>query len=171
MPPLTDSATLAGLYQDHHRWLREWLHRKLRCSHKAADLAQDTFLRLLTSRDALLGIHNPRGLLTTTARRLMIDRARREILERTFMAELAVQAEDNHFCGSPEQLWQALEALEQISRVLERVPARARQAFLLHYLDGWPQADIAAELQVTSRTIRNDLALVLVRCQEFAPGS
>ncbi|WP_049019952.1 sigma factor, partial [Burkholderia cenocepacia] len=36
-----------ALYADHHAWLRGWLSRKLGCAHRAADLAHDTFVRLL----------------------------------------------------------------------------------------------------------------------------
>ena len=36
-----------GLYVDHHAWLVTWLTRRLRNAAEAADLAQDTFLRVL----------------------------------------------------------------------------------------------------------------------------
>lgn len=37
------------LYANHHGWLRGWLRRRLGNSFDAADLAHDTFLRLLVS--------------------------------------------------------------------------------------------------------------------------
>ena len=40
---------LGRLYRDHHGWLRGWLLRRLNVPAEAADLAQDTFLRLLAS--------------------------------------------------------------------------------------------------------------------------
>ncbi|WP_188380611.1 sigma factor [Oxalicibacterium faecigallinarum] len=43
----TDS--IADIYSQHHGWLLRWLRGKLRCADQAADLAQDTFLRLLTT--------------------------------------------------------------------------------------------------------------------------
>lgn len=48
MPP----QSLETLYADHHGWLRGWLGRRLGNSSDAADLAQDTFLRLLRRRVA-----------------------------------------------------------------------------------------------------------------------
>ncbi|MFA5496379.1 MAG: sigma-70 family RNA polymerase sigma factor [Porticoccaceae bacterium] len=164
-PALHDQ--VGSLYSDHHGWLLAWLRGKLGCGHNAADVAQDTFMRILSSRDALRDMRNPRAYLTTTARRLIIDRARREAIERTYLAELAILAEDADGHASPEQLWQAIEALEEISRVLERVSRRARQAFLLHYLDGESQSEVAVKLGVTTRTVRNDLVQVLVSCQQI----
>ncbi|MGJ3257137.1 MAG: sigma-70 family RNA polymerase sigma factor [Alcanivorax sp.] len=171
--PDTNSAhhdTVRSLYSDHHDWLYAWLHRKLGCGHNAADITQDTFVRLLNSRDALFGIRNPRGFLATTARRLIIDRRRREVIEQTYLTELMAVAEEQGGHASPEQVWQAIEVLEAISRVLESVPARARQAFLLHYLEGMTQVAVAERLGVTSRTIRSDLVKVLVQCQQMSGG-
>ncbi|WZB75780.1 sigma factor [Achromobacter insuavis] len=44
------TSILKTLYAEHHGWLRSWLRRKLGCPEQAADLAQDTFLRVLTSK-------------------------------------------------------------------------------------------------------------------------
>ena len=40
-------ADIQSLYQDHHGWLQGWLRRRLGCAADAADLAHDTFVRLL----------------------------------------------------------------------------------------------------------------------------
>ncbi|MET0125075.1 MAG: sigma factor, partial [Pseudomonas caspiana] len=37
------------LYRDHHGWLHGWLRKRLGDREQAADIAQDTFLRLLLS--------------------------------------------------------------------------------------------------------------------------
>ncbi|OPL22089.1 hypothetical protein B5L72_34410 [Pseudomonas aeruginosa] len=36
-----------ALYSEHHGWLQNWLRGKLGCAADAADLAQDTFSRML----------------------------------------------------------------------------------------------------------------------------
>ncbi|AXM96565.1 sigma factor [Pseudomonas plecoglossicida] len=41
---------IALVYTEHNTWLKQWLYRKLGCSAQAADLAQDTFLRILQSQ-------------------------------------------------------------------------------------------------------------------------
>ena len=55
MPPADASLhdAVSHLYQDHHGWLQGWLRRRLGCAENAADLAQDTFARLLASRRVL----------------------------------------------------------------------------------------------------------------------
>ena len=43
---------VALLYQSHHAWLSGWLRSRVGCHEHAADLAQDTFVRLLRARQA-----------------------------------------------------------------------------------------------------------------------
>lgn len=152
------------LYSDHHGWLFGWLRKKLGCSHNAADLAQDTFARILASRDVVAGMREPRAYLSTTARRLVIDRARRKQIEDAYLQELALTAETLAGFQSPEQILTTLEALEQIAFVLEELGANARQAFLLYFLDGLTQVDIAAQLGISERMVRKHLMNALLHC-------
>ncbi|WP_439645857.1 sigma factor [Methylobacillus glycogenes] len=44
-----EQQALHSLYSNHHGWLYGWLKRKLGDAGDAADLAQDTFVRILTA--------------------------------------------------------------------------------------------------------------------------
>jgi RNA polymerase sigma factor (sigma-70 family) len=153
------------LYSDHHGWLFGWLRKKLGCSHQAADVAQDTFVRIIASRDALLGMQEPRAYLTTTAQRLMVDQARRRVIEQAYLAQLALTVEQGLAYPSPEEIMLAIEAVEQIGAALQQVAAKARQAFLLHYLEDLSHAEIAATLGVSTRMVHKYLVQALVGCQ------
>ncbi len=157
-----------ALYSDHHGWLFAWLRRKLGCADNAADVAQDTFVRIIVSRDALLGMREPRPYLATTARRLLIDRARRQKLEQAYLAELARTAEHVDGYPSPEQIHVTVEALDQIGTALGDLPDKVRQAFLMHYLDGDTHRTVAARLGVTDRMVRKYLTRALLHCQRRA---
>lgn len=159
-----------ALYSDHHGWLYAWLRRKLGCSHNAADVAHDTFVRIIASRDALLGIQEPRAYLTTTAKRLLVDRARRQLIEQAYLAEAALVAETLPGYPSPEETLKALQALEQICAALAGVSARAREAFLLHYLDQQTHAAIAQHLAVSTRMVQKYLVQALLQCRACCPA-
>ena len=73
VPPPADS--LDTLYKGYHGWLLGWLRRRLDCPHNAADLAQDTFVRLLNA-GAYVAPREPRAFLATVARRLLVGSAR-----------------------------------------------------------------------------------------------
>ena len=63
---------ISTLYSNHHGWLQGWLCKKLGNAFDAADLAQDTFIRILSSRD-IAAIKEPRAYLTTVAKGLVIN--------------------------------------------------------------------------------------------------
>ncbi|MBN3727955.1 sigma-70 family RNA polymerase sigma factor, partial [Burkholderia sp. Ac-20379] len=140
-PPVQDD--LHVLYRDHHDWLFRWLRRRLGGVADAADLAHDTFVRILGSRDVLLGLREPRAYLTTTAQRLLVDRSRRQAIERAYLDGLEHLAETQPGYPSPVDILMAVEALEQIDAALDGAPPKVREAFLRHYLEEETHAAIA----------------------------
>ncbi|MCU7371974.1 sigma-70 family RNA polymerase sigma factor [Paucibacter sp. O1-1] len=161
-----------ALYSEHQAWLLDWLRRKLGCAHQAADVVQDTFLRILASREALGAMREPRAYLSATAQRLLVDQARRRLIEQAYLDELARTVAQHPAChASPEQTLAAVQALAQISALLERAPAHAREAFLCHYLDGQTHAEIAHALGVSTRMVQKYLVQVLLQCRalDLAP--
>ena len=157
--------TVNALYTEHHGWLLDWLRKKLGCPHNAADLSHDTVVRILASREALGSLREPRTFLTTTARHLIIDRARRRKIEDAYLRELALTIDLLEGCQqSPEQILVTLEALEQIAFVLDGLGLKARQVFLMHFLEGLRQAEIASRLQISERIVCKHLVTALVHC-------
>lgn len=157
-------SAITELYCEHHGWLYGWLRRKLGCAHNAADLAQDTFARILNARESVATLREPRAFLSTTARRLIIDQVRRKQIENAYLQELALTAEALEGFQSPEQILTTLEALEQIAFILEGMQEKARQAFVLYYLDGLTQCEIARQLGLSDRTVRKYLIQALLHC-------
>ena len=161
-PPF--QAAISDLYCEHHGWLFGWLRRKLGCAHNAADLAQDTFARILNARESVASLREPRAFLSTTARRLIIDQVRRKHIENAYLQELALTAEAQEGFQSPEHILSTLEALEHIAFMLEGLHDNVRQAFVLYYLDGLTQSEIARQLGLSDRTVRKYLIQALLHC-------
>lgn len=151
----------SALYRDHRDWLLNWLRRYQSCPHRAEDLSQDTFVRLL-KRDDLGGVREPRALLTTIARGLLIDHFRRSALERAYLDELAQQPEATH--PSAEEQLQVLQALREVNALLGQLSSNARAAFFYNRLDGLTHAEIAARLGVSVPRVRQYLAQGLRQC-------
>lgn len=166
MPPSIESADLAMLYKDHSPWLRSWLRRKTGCSHEAADLAQDTFIRLLSRQEnPAQGIGRPRAFLSTIARGLLIDHWRRRDLERAWLEALAALPETE--VPSPEVGFVLLESLIALDRLLDTFKPQVRQAFLLARLDGMSCPEVARQMNLSLATVERYIASVLRRCYEL----
>jgi len=142
------------LYSNHHGWLQSWLRRRLGNAFEAADLAQDTFLSVLTA-GAAADIREPRPFLVTVARRLVAHRHRRQLLETSYLEALATVSDG--LAPSPEARLLALEALRQLDFALDGLPSKAKEAFLLAHLDGRSYAEIAARLKVSISSVKQYL--------------
>lgn len=166
---LTPTNDVAALYGDHHPWLLGWLRRKLGGADHAADLAQDTFVRVLSAhaRQRELALREPRAYLTTIARNLLITHVQRQSLERAWLDAMALLPEP--LAPSPEQRLLILEALQRIDAMLDGLPARTREAFLLAQLDGLTYAQVAARLGVAERTVKRYMAQAFEQCILLAP--
>jgi len=152
---------VALLYQSHHAWLRSWLRSRVGCSEHAADLAQDTFVRVLRARQ-VSPLKEPRAYLSSIARGLMIDQFRRRALERAYQESLANLPEAE--VPSEEDRLVILDSLERLDRALHQLKPRVRQAFLLAQLDGLSIVQVAQRLEVSRATVERDLAKALGVC-------
>ena len=150
------------LYCDHHGWLQGWLARKLGNASDAADLAHDTFLRLLTRQTARSMGSEPRALLTHIAKGLVVDRWRRQDVERAYLETIAHLPEPE--VPSPETRWLILETLYRIEAMLRDLPEKSRQAFLMSQIDGLTYPQIAAELGISVATVKRHLNKAAMRC-------
>lgn len=152
---------IGTLYSEHHGWLATWLSHKLNCKKLGADLAQDTFLRILTAR-LPHDLREPRAYLTVVAKGLLNSHLRRRQLEQAYLDALAELPEPVQ--PSPEDRLCVLETLTEIDAILDRMPYKVRQVFLLAQLDGLCYADICALLNLSLSTVKRHMVLALRRC-------
>ncbi|NIE95236.1 sigma-70 family RNA polymerase sigma factor [Acinetobacter sp. Tr-809] len=152
------------LYRNHRGWLHQWLRQKIGNTEQAADLVQDTFIKLLQTRDELLGIKEPRAYLTSIAKNLLIDQVRRKRIEQAYLDGLSQMEYMLDAIASPEDQMQIIQALDQLCKALEDVSAKAQQAFILHYLEGYTHKETAEQLGVSTKMIQKYLASCLTRC-------
>ncbi|MHB9801126.1 sigma-70 family RNA polymerase sigma factor [Pseudomonas sp. MT3] len=157
-------AAVSELYQHHHGWLQGWLRRRLGCHEQAADLAQDTFTRLLGSR-RVLEAREPRAYLTTVAKGLMINWFQRQSLERAYLEALANLPEE--LAPSPEQRYLVLETLHEVDALLARLPDPVRQAFLLAQIEGLKYEAIAERLGVSVGSVKRYMQQAFRHCLEL----
>lgn len=174
-PPVSVSNSLTppsveALYCDHHRWLRSWLSHRLGNAADAADLAHDTFLRLLSKtvfpRFGSEG--EARAYLRTVGHALCVDLWRRREVERAWLDALAAQPEP----VAPSEEHQAIiiETLLGVGRMLARLSQKAAAAFVMAQVDGTPYRDIAASLGVSERMVKKYIAQAMLQCALIEAG-
>lgn len=158
---MSTAHSIAELYVDHHRWLHAWLRKKLGCTHRAADLLHDTYLRLL-NREEVPQLEEPRAFLVTVAQRVLSNHWRHERIERAFMETLAQWPAA--VAPSVEEKACLLETLIEIDRLLDGLPTVVKRAFLHAQLDGMNHGEIAAALNISLSSVKRYLIKAGAQC-------
>lgn len=149
-----------ALYSGHHGWLYARLCRKLGNALDAADLAHDTFARILASNVSVF--NEPRAYLSCVAGGILANWCQRKSLERAYLAALAQLPEPQ--APSPEARLLVLETLHEIDAMLDTLPPPVRRAFLLSQLTGLHYQDIADQLGVSLITVKRYMKQAFLKC-------
>lgn len=153
------------LYTDHHGWLQGWLRRRLGDATDAADLAHDTFVRLIVRPRRFDNGEEARAYLRTVAKGLCIDLWRHREIERAWLETLAAQPEA--LVPSAEDQVAVLQALYEIDGMLRHLPSKAARAFLLTTACGMTHQEVARELGVSSRMIGHYITQAMFHCMQL----
>lgn len=163
MPMSSHQQQFTHLFSQHYRWLRSRVSRTLGCHFRADDVAADTFVRILGMPD-LSAIREPRTLLSTIAKRLIIDNWRREDLERAYLATLGSEAENT--VPDPDTHAQLLESLLLLDRLLSDLAPQGKEAFLLSLFEGLTYEQIGVRLGISKSRVHQHVEKAYLLCLE-----
>lgn len=161
MSPSSHTVAVQHIYEQHHSWLHGWLKGKLHNACDAADVAHDTFVRILGGRHAGQ-ILEPRDYLATIARGLVIDRYRRHAIEQAYKQTLVERPEATAISEEDKAI--IIETLVAVDKALAGLGERARRIFMLSQIDGLTYQQIADQLQVSLTTVKKHMIRALTEC-------
>ncbi len=121
-------------------------------------------MRVMSS-ETLSTIRDPRSLLCTIAKRVMVDLFRRNALEKAYLEMLALMPEG--VAPSPEERESQLETLQLVDSMLDGLNGKTREAFLLSQLDGLTYSEIAHKLGVSVSSVKKYVAKAVEHCLLF----
>ena len=153
---------LSHVYQTHHTTLLSWFKHKLQHHHQSEDLSQEVFYRALKSNYCFTSIKEPQAWLMGIAKHVIIDHWRRQHIERLYLEALAHLPEE--FYPSAEHEVCIRETLYQVHVMLEKLPQRTAQVFLLSQLDGLTYYAIAEKLNISEATVKRDMKQAFLAC-------
>lgn len=156
------SQALSRLFEEHNRTLHSFLKARLGNEQEAREVAQEAYVRLLQ-------LHEPgtvsflRAYLFKTAANLAVDRIRQRLNRESL--DLGAPRVDLIDRLSPDRLLMAAEDLELLEQALFELPQEYRRAFVLHRFKDWSSAQIARELGVQERMVRNYISRAAIYCK------
>ena len=157
----------------YYRELLNFLSRAVNDRHAAADLAQESYVRVLALQQSGEQVIEPRALLYRTARNLVIDRHRRSAVRDQMrdpdldddggvdiVDSLAAPA-----ASEPETAAMSAQAVEAMLAVIAELPLRCREAFILHKFDGLSQAEVARRMGISVTMVERHIKLAMQACR------
>lgn len=157
-----DDELLASFLRSRSR-IQRYLTGKTGSRQDAEDLTQEAWIKL--ARNGVAAANAPLAYLNRVVRSLAIDhgRSRARQMSSEAIADLLSVPDDR---PSPEQAAEDREQMRLLAHILEELPERQRRILVMVRLEQRLQADVAAELSVSVRTVEYDLRRALEYCSE-----
>ncbi len=160
-------ATVKQLFREHNRALVNFLLTRLPSQQDALDVAQECYVRLLQlDRPGAVGFL--RGYMFRIAANLAVDRVRRIQVRERESVELFDEWSDANMMDARVITDQEVGTVAEALRTL---PPKCREAFILHVVEGYDTAEIAARMKVRDRQVRRYVARALRYCQDWLADS
>jgi len=150
----------------HEGKVRSWLRRYIQrlTPSDVDDLMQDAYLHLCDVE--FTRITNARAYLGAILRNLLAEQARRaRIVPMERLGEIEALRIPSEEPG-PDRRAGAQQELEQLQRIVARLPERCRCAFELRTFYNLSLREVADEMNVTVKAVQKHLAAALVRINE-----
>ncbi|MCW0211093.1 sigma-70 family RNA polymerase sigma factor [Achromobacter veterisilvae] len=166
-----DPIRLAVL-ERYYRELLNFCNRIIGNSDAAADAVQETYARVLSAQRKDRDVTEPRALLYRTARNLITDQHRRNVVRGQTTgsdaepdADLVLDDLAAPLAFEPEAAAMSAQAVAAMLDVIRALPPRCRQAFVLHRFDGLSHAEIAERMDISRKMVEQHIKVAMLACR------
>ena len=130
----------------------------------AEDIVHDVFLKIWDKQVFLLSESEVKNILFVAVRNACIDHLRRISLEQEFADKRAIQLklDELSFYDGADELFMRKDLMAHVMAKINELPEKRREIFLLSYMEGLKAAEIAERLDLSTRTVENQLYRTLL---------
>jgi RNA polymerase sigma-70 factor, ECF subfamily len=151
------------LFTANYPKLAGWVRRLVDDDETAHEIASEAFVRLLSKWTSPDKLDNPQSYLYMIATNLVRDHWRKTERERRAMRTVTAGAEHEPYSDPAQDV--------DVRELIQQLPARLRDPFLLHYYAGFGVREIAVLLKRPDGTIKADLFHARARLKEALAAS
>lgn len=148
---------------------------KVKDQDTAADLAQESFARILLMQQSGQVIREPRALLRKIALHLKIDMDRRANIRKhddiDDLHDADMPTQPTYL--QPEEAYAASQMAKTYVQAIEALPSRCREAFTLYVVDDLPNKEIAERMGISLSMVNQYISrgkLACAACREIIEG-
>jgi RNA polymerase sigma factor (TIGR02999 family) len=162
-------AAFGALYAELKRMAAAELRRNAGGTLNTTALVHEAYAKLVANTGALASRSHFFSLAARAMRQILVDQARRRLADKRGGREIHTELDAAH--ASPEQRAEELLVVDDAIAHLAQHDPRAAKVVEWHFFGGFTFAEIAAELDLSERTVRGDWALArAVLARELGAG-
>ncbi len=155
------------MLERYHRELLNFLSRQVGDRDTAADLAQESFVRVLTAQSSGQVMLDMRALLYRTAGNLVIDQHRRAVHRQhddiNALTEMDQPVAPCHL--QPDEILAYEQQARALVAAIESLPPRCREAFVLNRFEGLTHQEVAERMGISKNMVAQHVARGILTCQ------
>jgi len=159
-----DSEAFSQFYYQYAPILRAYAIKTLHDEDAAEDVLQAIFIRVWLSRDRLINIQNPPAWLYTITVRLCLQHFR---TQKRQTAKHNIISQSEQVPETPASLLEVSDLQHKVREVVNKMPEKRRQIFILSREQGEKPAEIAQRLSMPVGTVKNHLHAANREIREF----
>lgn len=150
------------LFREHNEALIRFLRGRVGSHNEALEVAQEAYVRLL-NLDQPGAVSYLRAFLFKTAANIAIDRRRRhQTFDKVAGRQLFMELTENR---TPERHLSGEQALRHLGALIESMPPKCRESFVMNQIHGLDAATIAHRLGITDSMVRKYVVRALLHCR------
>ena len=146
---------IANLYLSHFGLLRSFLEARTRCRETAAELAQETFIRMMGLSEQP---QNPVGYAYQVARNLAVDHGRQGAVRQCAESDEAMLEAIPDTQADAESIVYQGQRLRLIEAAIAELPPQCRRTFVLHRFGNMTQIEVSKELGISRQMVERHVS-------------
>jgi len=154
-----------NLYQNHKNELINYLVRIVISRQIAEDIVQESYIVLLHEREKQ-HIENPRGFLIRVTKNLACDYLRHKKIVDNYLQSQHMAQDPSIESPSVEQLASDDQCLEMVRQVIDELPPRCRETFILHKIYGMSYFEVAQHIGISESGVEKHMMKGLHHCRK-----
>lgn len=156
------------MLERYYRDLLNFLSRKVADRSVAADLTQETYTRIYAAQASGTTINDGRALLYQTARNLVIDHQRHNIVKEG--VEVSSNDDDPIEAAGPiglepEAALSSQQGILNLVTTIDGLPLRCREAFMLNRFEGMTYPQVAERMGISVKAVEQHIKHALNACE------
>lgn len=162
-----DEKAFEKIYLNYYKKTLYFITGLVKSENDAKELTQEVFIKLWSNRNSIDPARPVRSYMYTIARNAAFNFLKHKLVEINYISEYAVQ---NIETETSEEILFAKEIALLIEMSVDRMPVQRRKIYQMSRKEGLSNEEIATRLQISKKTVENQLSLALRELKRVIAG-